>query len=262
MRKVLEGIKCIFLWILSACFLITSLCFLPGIAGFLGLVLAAWLIPIPKWQAQFPQGLHGKRKAILVIGLFFILCGAIPNQTAVEEAEQMDIPYATELAAESITESSIPQIIETTVATTEATTEATTLATAPATTAAPVVVTTESTTATTVATTVATTQAPTEPATEAPVETTVPPTEAFTEVSTEAPTEAITEATTEPATEPATEAIPEETENADEAVVWVWIPKSGSKYHSKSTCSNMKEPSQATIEDAIAWGYTACSKCY
>ena len=42
----------------------------------------------------------------------------------------------------------------------------------------------------------------------------------------------------------------------------VWIPKSGKKYHSSSSCSNMKNPSQVTIEKAQSLGYTPCSKCY
>lgn len=42
----------------------------------------------------------------------------------------------------------------------------------------------------------------------------------------------------------------------------VWIPKSGSKYHSKSSCSNMKNPSQVTEQEAIQRGYEPCKKCY
>lgn len=42
----------------------------------------------------------------------------------------------------------------------------------------------------------------------------------------------------------------------------VWIPKSGSKYHSNSSCSNMKNPNQVTLEQAQAWGYEPCKKCY
>lgn len=41
----------------------------------------------------------------------------------------------------------------------------------------------------------------------------------------------------------------------------VWIPKSGSKYHSKSTCSNMKNPSQVSLDVATGLGYTPCKKC-
>lgn len=41
----------------------------------------------------------------------------------------------------------------------------------------------------------------------------------------------------------------------------VWIPKSGSKYHSKSTCSNMKNPLQVTFPEAKDGGYEPCRKC-
>lgn len=41
----------------------------------------------------------------------------------------------------------------------------------------------------------------------------------------------------------------------------VWIPKSGSKYHSKSTCSNMKNPLQVTLSEAKDGGYEPCKKC-
>lgn len=42
----------------------------------------------------------------------------------------------------------------------------------------------------------------------------------------------------------------------------VWIPQSGSKYHSKSSCSNMKNPTQVTKEEAEQRGYEPCKKCY
>lgn len=41
----------------------------------------------------------------------------------------------------------------------------------------------------------------------------------------------------------------------------VWIPASGSKYHSNSSCSNMNNPTQVTISQAQAWGYSPCKKC-
>ena len=44
-------------------------------------------------------------------------------------------------------------------------------------------------------------------------------------------------------------------------VQMVWIPSSGTKYHSRSSCSNMKSPRQVTLEYALAHGYTDCSKC-
>lgn len=42
----------------------------------------------------------------------------------------------------------------------------------------------------------------------------------------------------------------------------VWIPKSGKKYHSKSSCSNMKNPSSVTKQEAVNRGYTPCKKCW
>ena len=42
----------------------------------------------------------------------------------------------------------------------------------------------------------------------------------------------------------------------------VWIPSTGSKYHSSSTCSNMKEPMQVTKEEAIKQGYEPCKRCH
>lgn len=44
--------------------------------------------------------------------------------------------------------------------------------------------------------------------------------------------------------------------------VMVWISTTGSKYHSRASCSNMKNPSQVTLEQAQALGLTPCKKCY
>lgn len=41
----------------------------------------------------------------------------------------------------------------------------------------------------------------------------------------------------------------------------VWVPRSGKKYHKKSTCSNMKNPRQVTVSEAKKFGFTPCSKC-
>lgn len=45
-------------------------------------------------------------------------------------------------------------------------------------------------------------------------------------------------------------------------VTMVWIPKTGSKYHSRSGCSNMKNPSQVTKQEAERQGYDPCKKCW
>ena len=87
-------------------------------------------------------------------------------------------------------------------------------------------------------------------------------------------TEKVTkEKTTEEVTEKTEAAAPqveEKQQAVEEPVVsnnsgsstMVWIPKSGKKYHRSSSCSNMKNPSQVTLEKAQSLGYTPCSKCY
>ena len=42
----------------------------------------------------------------------------------------------------------------------------------------------------------------------------------------------------------------------------VWIPASGAKYHSYPGCSNMKNPTQVTQDEAVALGYDACKRCH
>lgn len=105
--------------------------------------------------------------------------------------------------------------------------------------------------------------APTEEFTETTVENTtaeentviVAPTETPTELPTAAPATTTTAALTEaPAEDPVVSTAKAETT--------VWIPNSGSKYHRSASCSNMKNPSQVTLEKAQSWGYTPCKKCY
>ena len=52
------------------------------------------------------------------------------------------------------------------------------------------------------------------------------------------------------------------TESEEQAVI-VWIPThGGTKYHSKSTCSNMDDPEEVTLEEAKEMGFTPCGRCY
>ena len=84
-------------------------------------------------------------------------------------------------------------------------------------------------------------------------------------VTKEKTTEAVTEKT-----EAAAPQVEEKQQAVEEPVVsnnsgsstMVRIPKSGKKYHRSSSCSNMKNPSQVTLEKAQSLGYTPCSKCY
>lgn len=42
----------------------------------------------------------------------------------------------------------------------------------------------------------------------------------------------------------------------------VWIPATGSRYHSNSSCSGMNNPQQVTVSEAESLGFTPCKKCY
>lgn len=44
--------------------------------------------------------------------------------------------------------------------------------------------------------------------------------------------------------------------------VTVWIPQSGKKYHARAGCSNMSNPSQVTVSQAVKKGFTPCKRCY
>ena len=52
----------------------------------------------------------------------------------------------------------------------------------------------------------------------------------------------------------------ETTETTSEKMVW--IPNSGTKYHSKPSCSNMKNPSQIALSKVKQLGYEPCSRCH
>ena len=62
--------------------------------------------------------------------------------------------------------------------------------------------------------------------------------------------------------QPTPEPSPQPVEEPESSEVQVWIPNSGSKYHSSPSCSNMKNPRQVPISQAISMGYEPCKKCY
>lgn len=74
---------------------------------------------------------------------------------------------------------------------------------------------------------------------------------------TEQPTEAVQE-TSQETRAPETEEIID----SPGIETMVWIPQSGSKYHSTSSCSNMKNPSQVSEKEAIDMGYEPCKRCH
>lgn len=42
----------------------------------------------------------------------------------------------------------------------------------------------------------------------------------------------------------------------------VWVSNTGSKYHSRSSCSGMNNPSQVPLSQALAMGLEPCKKCH
>ena len=42
----------------------------------------------------------------------------------------------------------------------------------------------------------------------------------------------------------------------------VWISQTGSKYHNKPSCSNMKSPQEVPLSKAESMGLTPCKRCY
>lgn len=57
--------------------------------------------------------------------------------------------------------------------------------------------------------------------------------------------------------------VPTANANSDDAEHMVWIPTNGgTKYHSNSSCSKMKNPQKVTVKQAESGGYTPCQRCY
>ena len=76
-------------------------------------------------------------------------------------------------------------------------------------------------------------------------------------VSSEAAVLPVSSSAAPPETFPESVSTPEEEEKT-----MVWISDGGTKYHSRSSCSNMKNPQQIELEKAISWGYESCKRCH
>lgn len=69
--------------------------------------------------------------------------------------------------------------------------------------------------------------------------------------------------TTRPVTtKPAITDKPVTTTAYEEKIEMVWIPSSGTKYHSRSNCSGMKSPRQVSLEYAQGLGFSPCKRCH
>lgn len=62
------------------------------------------------------------------------------------------------------------------------------------------------------------------------------------------------------ATQPAEET--QNTASVNNKEQMVWVSRTGTKYHSNPSCSNMKNPAHMTQSEAESLGRTPCSKCY
>ena len=72
------------------------------------------------------------------------------------------------------------------------------------------------------------------------------------------PTETTPTETQQPEQEPVE--TPQEPQDTEEMV---WIPTNGgTKYHTNSSCSKMKNPQEVTISQAKSRGFTPCGRCY
>lgn len=49
---------------------------------------------------------------------------------------------------------------------------------------------------------------------------------------------------------------------SDTQSIYVYVSRTGTKYHCNPNCSNMSNPYYMTIDEAIAMGRKPCSKCY
>ncbi len=191
-----------------------------------------------------------------------------PSTTLSAASEEPTVPTAAQPTVPVTAEPTVAPTAEPTVAPTTEPTVAPTAEPTVAPTAEPTVApTTEPTVAPTAEPTVAPTAEPTvAPTTEPTVAPTTEPTVAPTAEPTVAPTAEPTVApTAEPTVAPTAEpTVPAATDSTDETEqsCMVWIPKTGSKYHSKATCSGMKSPSQVTKEEAESRGYTPCKRCW
>ena len=50
-------------------------------------------------------------------------------------------------------------------------------------------------------------------------------------------------------------------EEEDASGIWVWVTKSGSKYHRDETCGTSVCTRRMTLEEALEEGYSPCQRC-
>ena len=86
-------------------------------------------------------------------------------------------------------------------------------------------------------------------------------TEAPTTTTTTTTTRITTTTTTKATTTTTTTVITTQPTSAGERMVWI-PTRGGTKYHKTNTCSNMIEPYEVTINEAVRQGFEPCKRCY
>lgn len=76
------------------------------------------------------------------------------------------------------------------------------------------------------------------------------------------PKEEINSSSSKPTTSSTPAPNPQPETSIEQNSQMVWLPKTGSKYHSYSGCSNMKNPRQVSKEEAERLNYEPCKKCW
>lgn len=284
----MKKVKSIILWILAIFFALSALVYFPSFSSLFAVLFFALVVPIPKWQEILAKFMKGTVKTIVVIVLAILTIFTAPT-TDVDDSNPSNINPTVGISSSFATETTTAPISDVIDATVESTAISATEASAE--TKAP-------TTEATVSTTEATTTPTTVPATEETISpTTVPETEpphvhSFRDATCSDPKTCSCGATEGKANghswKDATCSAPKTCTTCGQttgAVIahsfsggkcsscgakdpnyvqepMVWIPASGSKYHSYAGCSGMKNPTQVTKSTAEARNYTPCSKCH
>lgn len=55
--------------------------------------------------------------------------------------------------------------------------------------------------------------------------------------------------------------IPPDTPAPNAEEVFVWVSATGSRYHANAACSNMRDPREAPLSEAVSLGLTPCLRC-
>ena len=271
--KIFSKVKKIWLWIITVFFALGAILYIPNAAtmlgGFVALIAALLLLPISAWQALIYKYIPKTIKTILAVVfsiLFFVVTPVEKDPATRELPSDMHTTVSSSIDTENEESEVVPISTPTVKPTATPTTKPTVMPSAKPTskptvnpTSTPVPVSTSTSINEKAESDTEPTAAPTTAPTAEP---TTVPTPISTQVPTSAPTVAPTPAPTpEPIQEsPSIDSKPEP--QPEENSQMVWIPNSGTKYHSHSSCSNMENPTQVTVSEAQSLGFTPCKKCY